>query len=640
MPGRDLRWYLRRLRAMSPSEVVHQMAVRGRLEAWVHFPPITSSPVIPSEPSRSSRIHTSLKGDEVDRLVDSAERMLLGEYVFLGVEDPDGPEHWHRDPESGVTCPLSPSPRIDFSNARLVGNVKNVWEKSRHQHLTLLASAYAFSGDERFADEVASQLRSWCDANPFLRGVNWASGIEVALRLVSWVWTERLLRGSNAHDALFGPEGSMWVAVQRSVALLEAIPSLGSSANNHAIAEMLGLVVAYDSWPYWDGWGEKAVRAARDLERHSEVYLAPSGFSREMAFGYHVFATEMYLVALAEHALGEPLFTDSFVERVLSAVAAAGELEAAGGGQMGDSDDSCVLVVEDARVSRAEYLSAFARVLAARGAEAGAAPVLSSLLDGSGGRPISRTTCDHARPALTDVGLHVLASHGEVPAVCLFDAGPLGYLGLAAHGHADALSFTLSLDGRPFIVDPGTYKFGDAPEWRRYFRGTAAHNTIRIDGQDQSVQAGPFLWADHAAAETLETSASEDVSSVRARHNGYARLASPVNHTRTLDLSLDSLSVRDRLLTAGGHVVEWRLHLHPDVSASVEGGRLIVRGECVLLEVDLDPSFEWSLREAADDAGWYSDAFNCRRHCSTLVGTATTAGPVEVWTSMRWRRAV
>ena len=62
-----------------------------------------------------------------------------------------------------------------------------------------------------------------------------------------------------------------------------------------------------------------------------------------------------------------------------------------------------------------------------------------------------------------------------------FDHGPLGMAPLYNHGHADALSITLSKDDRPILIDPGTYRYNGVPEWRRYFKGTRAHNTVTID---------------------------------------------------------------------------------------------------------------------------------------------------------------
>src|SRR5207245_173758 len=93
-------------------------------------------------------------------------------------------------------------------------------------------------------------------------------------------------------------------------------------------------------------------------------------------------------------------------------------------------------------------------------------------------------------------GYYVLGSDLDQPAEVrvIADCGPLGYLSIAAHGHADALSFTLSIAGDEVLIDPGTYAYHTHSGWRAHFRGTAAHNTVRIDGVDQSVPAGNFLW--------------------------------------------------------------------------------------------------------------------------------------------------
>ena len=84
------------------------------------------------------------------------------------------------------------------------------------------------------------------------------------------------------------------------------------------------------------------------------------------------------------------------------------------------------------------------------------------------------------------------------------DAGPLGFLSIAAHGHADCLSLLLSVSGKELLVDPGTYCYHTEREWRDYFRSTAAHNTVRVDGVDQSQIAGAFLWAEKAEASVEE----------------------------------------------------------------------------------------------------------------------------------------
>ena len=111
-------------------------------------------------------------------------------------------------------------------------------------HVTVLAAAFALSGDERYAERAASHLRSWWAQNPFLSGVHWTSGIETGLRLISWVWVRRLL---EAWEEQLGYSRDNEVALAQiwwHQHYLASFRSRGSSANNHVIAEAAGLLVA------------------------------------------------------------------------------------------------------------------------------------------------------------------------------------------------------------------------------------------------------------------------------------------------------------------------------------------------------------------------------------------------------------
>ena len=104
--------------------------------------------------------------------------------------DPD----WFLDPVTGRRAPdAALAFGIDHRDETVTGNVKSVWELSRHHHLTVLAAAWWLTSDARYADVVAAQLRSWWARNPFLSGIHWTSGIELGVRLTSWVWIRRLL---------------------------------------------------------------------------------------------------------------------------------------------------------------------------------------------------------------------------------------------------------------------------------------------------------------------------------------------------------------------------------------------------------------------------------------------------------------
>ncbi len=134
------------------------------------------------------------------------------------------------------------------------------------------------------------------------------------------------------------------------------------------------------------------------------------------------------------------------------------------------------------------------------------------------------------------------------------DAGPLGYLSIAAHGHADALSFTLSVGGKEILIDPGTYAYHTQRVWRDYFKGTSAHNTVRVDGVDQSVSGGNFLWVKHAQAQVDRASSARRSSIAGPRVTTATRgLKHPVTHRREIQFEKQHsrLQVTDELLGSG-----------------------------------------------------------------------------------------
>jgi hypothetical protein len=191
--------------------------------------------------------------------------------------------------------------------------------------------------------------------------------------------------------------------------------------------------------------------------------------------------------------------------------------------------------------------------------------------------------------------------------VVLFDAAVLGPEYQPGHGHADALSFELSHRGRRILANSGTSTY-EANTVRTFERGTAAHNTIRIDDQDQSEMWSVFRVARRAHPFHVRT---DGCSFVDACHDGYHRLASPVTHRRTLKLNSDSLIITDRLAGKGHHKAELFFHVAPDV----------------MPEVMFDNKLSVSAAVASYATGW-----NMRRARYALVGRWQGSCPVEFLT--------
>ena len=171
----DLRWYVDRLRAMSPSEV----ARRSRDEAWhqaMRFGSHRWRPgdVTPAAPAAlPSDARNGFDEEHHIRLLATADAIVAGRWTALGVTWTDlaPTPAWFRDPATGVASdPATYAFDLNPRDATRVGNVKNIWELSRHHHVTQLAAAYYLSGDDTYATTAASHLRSWWQENwPRLR---------------------------------------------------------------------------------------------------------------------------------------------------------------------------------------------------------------------------------------------------------------------------------------------------------------------------------------------------------------------------------------------------------------------------------------------------------------------------------------
>jgi hypothetical protein len=195
------------------------------------------------------------------------------------------------------------------------------------------------------------------------------------------------------------------------------------------------------------------------------------------------------------------------------------------------------------------------------------------LLGAEGLQDFSRLRQRARRPRAfrsTAGGVHVL--RGQEALVCV-SAGAVGQRGTGGHSHNDQLSFELHLRGLPLLVDPGTGTYTRDLRLRQALRATAAHNTLEVDGQEQAPlnPEQPFLLPEGAHGRLLTLSEGDTVLRLTASHEGYQRLARPLQLERhfALDSLQGALSVVDLLQGEGAHAVASRFHLAPGVRAQV-----------------------------------------------------------------------
>ncbi|HSC81288.1 MAG TPA: heparinase II/III-family protein, partial [Chitinolyticbacter sp.] len=216
----------------------------------------------------------------------------------------------------------------------------------------------------------------------------------------------------------------------------------------------------------------------------------------------------------------------------------------------------------------------------------------------------------------------------------VLDAGPLGYLGIAAHGHADALSLQLSVGGVPLLVDPGTYSYHAPGPWREHFRGTAAHNTVQIDGQSQSVSGGRFMWISHAQSRCEQFSVNDRETVWAGRHDGYRRLPSKASHLRRVvfDHQKKQLVVTDRIDIAAPCRVTLHWQHAVDVAVALTGQGWDIKAAGRVIPVWLRQGkglWQVACGEESPPAGWVSARYGEKQPAAQVnltqdITTSTT----------------
>ncbi|MBD8066761.1 alginate lyase family protein [Devosia sp. PTR5] len=605
-----LAWTLNRLRNMSPAEVLHRIVEKGRKVASRRrhqgWEPYRAQSLHPVWPELRARILAA--GPEQHRAIASAaEAFLGGRFLALGRDWPAGsiePPYdtlWRLDPVTGRSWPGADRYAfdIDFRHDGSRGDIKYVWEINRLQMLPALAAHALVAGDRRSLEAIEALVASWHRTNPPFGGVGWASGIEVAVRAISLLLTIELVGARLSRPAV----EAIGQVLAASAFWLPRFPSLHSSANNHYVAELVGEVLLAQAL----GTDGRAARIA--LLAQVDRQILPDGAPAEQSPTYGAFTAELALLAAeAARQTGHPFSAPA--ERRLSAF--AGFIDWIGpAGRFGDDDEGRAISVG----AETDYAGSVASAIAGVFGQATVDPRsdFRGLVFGS--RPDAKTPPTGLR-AFDNGGLSVWrGTFAGRAAVLLFDHGPLGYLSIAAHGHADALSVTLDIDGRAILVDPGTYLYGSGGAWRNWFRSTPAHNTLHIGGQSQSTMSGAFNWAHKARTIRARQGGSFPLV---AEHDGYQSRFGAV-HRRTITLGDDGFAISDQLLGSEREAnIVWQFAEGVEVQFQGNAARASWPGGA--LDLILPPgSTEVFLGRETPDGGWVSPRFGVLRPAPRLV---------------------
>ena len=651
-------WVANRLRAMGGSEIFWRIRqnAQSKLEK-LGYGLVNEVPGVAGKAGKSW-----ISGNptvDVQSYIQAADKILEGKYDIFSLSSVDigFPPNWNRDPKTGKITPLQFGKTINYRDESIVGDIKYLWEPNRHLELVTLAQAYQLTSEIRYANAVKTLLESWIEQCPYPLGLNWTSSLEHSVRIVNWSVAWHLLGGEDS--LLFkGEEGAVfrqsWLkSVYLHLHFIGNHFSFHSSANNHLLGEYMGLFIGSLTWPLWKECTHWQNVAYKGFLKESLKQNAEDGVNLEQGIWYHHEVADMMLICGLTGKANDCVFPDLYwqrLESMLEFIASIMDVKS-NIPMIGDSDDAVMVRFSPSGISVYRSLLATGAVLFERGdfkVKSINFDDKSRWLLGDEGERIFNDLVVPPdklafRRAFPDGGYYIFGSKLDSPEEIklVADAGALGYLSIAAHGHADALAFTLSVRGIEIFIDPGTYAYHTQQKWRDYFRGTSAHNTVCVDNKDQSVSGGNFLWLKHANARCTVFKCNNKEDIWEGEHDGYMRLSDPVKHKRTIVFNKleEIIVVKDALFARKKHSAELYWHLSEHCNAYILNNAVVIESQDVRVRIKvLNESWHPEIIKGceAPPLGWISRGFDlktptmCIRYVGEIVGTTELSTEIKI----------
>ncbi|WDP90540.1 MAG: alginate lyase family protein [Desulfobacter sp.] len=464
-------------------------------------------------------------------------------------------------------------------------DIRSVWEPAR---LTSVTQALVSIDPQTDKDEfyrLTQKVISWIKENPFLFGVHYLSPMELGLRIQVFFLILKRIDPEEHIDEI----EMILSAIYQHAWWISRNMALYSSLGNHTVCECVGLLF---SGAVFRGHKEGQIwlrKGCRLLEQELYHQILDDGGGAEQSIDYHRFVLDLYWLSVDFLETNKYYDCSKWKERLKK-----GEIfwqsflfNGCAPPMIGDSDSGYAL---------------------------GGGICPKRQLPGN----VKKNHQGIAYQQFNDSGYSIIKTQSGV--FITFDHGPLGMAPLYNHGHADALSITLSKNKLPFLIDPGTYRYNGVPEHRAYFKGTKSHNTICIDNTDQAEQLSGFIWDKPYTAELVRTNENAESIFLRAQHDGYTRLKNKVIHERDVCFYDGTCCViKDFFSGFGTHVFEQNFHLHPDVEVIKEKNWLCLDNNGVSIFI-YDPGNLFTLVRGQENPllGWYSSEYGVLEETSTL----------------------
>jgi len=528
----NTKWLFYRFRAMSFPEIIWRLSQHRifKKEKKIFFP----EPVLVTEKLFNKSLeHLVINEKRLSLNLSNQNFSLLNSISLLGdYEYEKYKKSWFGGFQTEKEWPKDFIDSFEYKQRDDIGDARTNWELNRHFQFALLAKNYYASKNNDYLTELEVLFSDWKNTNPFLFGISWVSVMEVAIRASNWCFAYCFIKEAGGVFKELLEE--LRIGIINMTDYVVNHYSRYSSANNHLIVEAFiiaqsGILLDYKPW---------LDLGLSLLTRELPLQNYPDGVNKELSLHYQSFYMEAMALTIRLLIKNGHEIPNSWIPKLEKMSEYMTDCRGHYGEyiEFGDNDEGKILDLTGGIWSHYNYILGF----------------MSFLLPT---RYIDITSIENnenltwlftpdefeemsKKPAYNPQrnscyrwgGVSILRSKDKQVLIGI-DHGELGFGSIAAHGHADALSFQMFLQGKPFILDPGTYIYHTDIESRNEFRKTQNHNTVTIENRDQSEMLGAFLWGKRAKCRLLDYHETEDKIILTAGHDGYA----PEIHQRLFD---------------------------------------------------------------------------------------------------------
>ena len=592
--------------------------------------------------SGASHFSGAVTDDFEIKILEAADCLLDHTFDILGSgnlrhEDID----WHVDFTSGYRW----NPGTFYKDYLLVdmendADVKVPWELSRGHHFLILGQAYLLTGEERYAQECISQILDWIDSNPFMHSINWCCTMDVSIRSVNWIWALCMLE----HSVLLTDAKLKKIVsalYEHGYFIIRNPECYAVNNHNHYISDLVGQIylgIFFEGAPESMLWLR---RGMSELYREMRSQILPTGPSYERSVNYHRLVLELCasaIILLKRNAREVPADIWYRLEKMFEFVAAY--LKPDGTAPViGDQDDGRLHPFGCARNIDHRYLLCIGAVLFNRrdfkamsngycsdcyflfGADSVHA------FDSMPGKQIEPRSISFA-----DAGFFIMRTRKNYMFINNSGKGRYSELSGGTHTHSDLLSFELFMNDKTFLVDTGSYIYSADKKMRKLFRTTKMHNTVVVDGYNQSSIDENVLWDfERNAIPRKNIWYSDDRKDFfSGEHSGYERMRSPVTHKRLIFFNKKKFLwvITDCLLGEGKHLFEWFFHFGVGIDVQLGRDGLVTQcleGSNIAMNFRSHTPVTYHLEK-----GWVSSAYGSKKQ-GNILRISMDKGECPVW---------